>query len=39
MTIKEKIRDGKLKYDINREAAKTFALSFGEIDEYEYLTW
>ena len=33
MTIDDKIRDEKLQYDINREAAKS-----GEIDKYEYLT-
>ena len=30
--------DDKLQYDINREAAKTSALSYGKIDKYEYLT-
>ena len=34
--IDKKIRDEKLQYDVNREAAK-IALSFGKIDEYEYL--
>ena len=34
MTIKDQIKDGKLQYDINREAAKTS----GIIDKYEYLT-
>ena len=38
MTNDDKIRDEKLKYDINREAAKISALSSGKIDEYEYLT-
>ena len=38
MTTDDKIRDEKLKYDINREAAKISALSFGKIDKYEYLT-
>ena len=33
-----KIRDEKLQYDINREAAKLSVLSSGEIDKYEYLT-
>ena len=37
MTNDDKIRDEKLKYDINREAAKMSALSSGKIDEYEYL--
>ena len=34
--IDDKIRDEKLQYDINREAAKISALSFGKIDKYEY---
>ena len=38
MTIEDQIRDEKLQYDINREAAKTLALSSGKIDKYEYLT-
>ena len=38
MTIDDKIRDEKLQFDINREAAETSALSSGKIDEYEYLT-
>ena len=38
MTIDDKIRDGKLQYDINREAAKISAISSGKIDEYEYGT-
>ena len=33
-----KIRDKKLQYDINREAAKITALSSGKICKYEYLT-
>ena len=37
MTIEDQIRDEKLQYDINREAATT-ALSSGKIDKYEYLT-
>ena len=32
MTIDDKIRDEKLQYDINRDAAKMSALSSGEID-------
>ena len=36
MTIDDKIRDEKLQYDINREAAKISALSSGKIDKYEY---
>ena len=38
MTIEDEIKDEKLQYDINREAAKISALSSGEIDKYEYLT-
>ena len=38
MTIEDEIRDEKLQYDINREAAKISALSSGKIDKYEYLT-
>ena len=37
MTSEYQIRDGKLQYDINREAAKISALSSGRIDKYEYL--
>ena len=38
MTIDNKIRDKKLRYDVNREAEKTSGLSSGNIDKYEYLT-
>ena len=38
MAIDDKIRVEKLKYDINREAAKILALSSGKIDKYKYLT-
>ena len=38
MTIEDHIRDEKLQYDINREAAKTSTLPSGKIDKYEYLT-
>ena len=38
MTIENQIKDEKLQYDINREAAKISALSSGKIDKYEYLT-
>ena len=31
MTIEDQIRDEKLKYDINREAAKILALSSGKL--------
>ena len=37
MTIDDKIRDEKLKYDINREATKSSALFSGKFDQYEYL--
>ena len=37
MTINDKIRDEKLRYDINREVAKISALSSGKIHKYEYL--
>ena len=37
MATDERIRDEKLQYDINREAAKTSALSSGKVDKYEYL--
>ena len=39
MGIYNKIRDKKLKYDINKEAANISALSPGIIDKYEYLTY
>ena len=38
MTIEDQIRDEKLQYDINREAAKISALSSSKIDKHEYLT-
>ena len=38
MTNDDKIRNEKLKHDINREAAKISALSSGKIDQYEYLS-
>ena len=38
MTIEDQIKDEKLQYDLNREAAKISALSSGKIDKYEYLT-
>ena len=37
MAIDDKIRDEKLPYDINWEAAKISALSTRKIDKYEYL--
>ena len=38
MTINNQIRDEKLQFDINREAAKIPAFSSGKIHKYEYLT-
>ena len=38
MTIDHKIIDENVQYDINREAAKTSALSLCKIDKYEFLT-
>ena len=38
MTIEDQIKDEKLQYDINIEAAKISALSSDKIDKYEYLT-
>ena len=37
MTIEDQIRDEKLQYDINREAAKILALSSGKIDNCKSL--
>ena len=38
MTINDQIRDEKLQYNNNREAAKMSALSSGKIHKYECLT-
>ena len=38
MTITDQIKDEKLQYNINREAAKLSALSSGKLYKYEYLT-
>ena len=38
MTIVDQIKDEKLQYGINREAAKISAFSSGKFDKYEYLT-
>ena len=38
MTIDDQIRDAKLQYGINREAAKISGLSSCKINQYEYLT-
>ena len=37
MTTDEKICDEKLHYEINSEAAKISAFSYGKIDRYGYL--
>ena len=37
MTIDDKIRDEKLQYSINRDAATITAISSGKIDKHEYL--
>ena len=38
MTINDQIKDEKLQYNINREAAEISALSSDKLDKYEYLT-
>ena len=38
MITDDQIRDETLQYDINREAAKIWALSSRKIEKYEYLT-
>ena len=38
MAINDQIKDEKLQYNINREAAKISALSSGKLHKYEYLT-
>ena len=38
MTIDDKIKNEKIQYNINREAAKILVLSSSEIDKYESLT-
>ena len=38
MTINDQIRDEKLQYDINREAAKMSSKSSSTFSKYEYLT-
>ena len=38
MTINDQIKDEKIQYDINREAAKISALSSGKLHKYEYLS-
>ena len=36
--LDDKIKADQAQYDLNREAAKIFALSSKELDKYEYLT-
>ena len=38
MAISDQIKDEKLQYNINREAAKISALSSGKLHKYEYLS-
>ena len=38
MTVNDQIRDEKLRYDINREAAKISSKSSDKFFKYEYLT-
>ena len=38
MTTDDQIRDEKLQFNINREAAKISSLSSGKINKYKYLT-
>ena len=36
--LDDKIKANKAQYDLDREAAKTSALSSGKLEKYEYLT-
>ena len=38
MAVNDQIRDEKLRYEVNREAAKISILSSVKIHQYEYLT-
>ena len=38
MTIDDQIRDEKVQYNFDKEAAKISALSSGKLHKYEYLT-
>ena len=38
MTTNDQIKDEKLQYDVNREAAKISALSSEKLHKYEYFT-
>ena len=37
-TFDDKIKANQAQYDLDREAANTYALSSKELDKYEYLT-
>ena len=37
MSVDDKVRDEKLKYNVNGEAVKISALLSGKIDKHEYL--
>lgn len=36
--IYDKIKENQVQYNLDREAAKVFALSSGKLENYEYLT-
>ena len=36
--LDDKIKANKAQYDLDREAAKIYALQSGELEKYEYLT-
>ena len=36
--LDDKIKANKVQYDLDREAAKIYALQSGELEKYEYLT-
>ena len=36
--LDDKIKANKVQYDLDKEAAKTSALSSGELEKYDYLT-
>ena len=38
MTVEDQIKDEKIQYDINTDAAQISAFSSGKIDKYDYLT-
>ena len=37
MTTEDRIRDKKLQYDLDRDAAKLSALLLGKVEKYEYI--